>query len=284
MKKPTDLGEHRRRKKRAKVQATLDEIRDVMASDPGFQEAARKRRLEREFAERVAGPQRFSVGDRVVYAGEDEAIPKEWVGVVVEHVWTNEDRLIPGTREVEERPYHSYVVDWRDLRGEVHNDFRDQDSLALVPGRTPGRTGRGFRRNPKMDTKEIETRFKVLVTSANRRHGAFTRPVRLVVDEETALQGRDPEGRGHAAADESTVYIAPKLIDCPGLSAVARRDRQTGVLAHELGHVALFQRGETDHSERDADVEAERLFGYIIRYDKDEVQTIGPGHTRPSWL
>lgn len=135
----------------------------------------------------------------------------------------------------------------------------------------------------------------------------FPYKVRLVVDEETALAGRDPDGRGQAAAEvdemgTGTVYIAPKLANetRPGCLREHHRERQVGVLAHELAHVSLLQRAHDirhrevataralsragkleNHTEREADAEAERLFGYTIRYDEEEVQTISPDGVAP---
>lgn len=143
---------------------------------------------------------------------------------------------------------------------------------------------------------------------------AFPHPVALVVDEKTALNGRDPHSRAHACAEvddsgRGVVYIAPKLVtgfleDPHGKIALfeadradtwptrltaagarALRDRQVGVLSHELGHIALLFRGNEDHTERDADAEAERLFGKRINYDIEDVQTVGRGvHPRPKRL
>ena len=75
-----------------------------------------------------------------------------------------------------------------------------------------------------------------------------------------------------------TVEVAPKLEDRAFKSIC-------GVLAHELGHAYLLQAGATEHSERDADDAAELLFGHVIRYDADEVQTWGSGQSpRPAHL
>lgn len=75
-----------------------------------------------------------------------------------------------------------------------------------------------------------------------------------------------------------TVEVAPKLEDRAFKSIC-------GVLAHELGHAYLLQAGAIEHSERDADDAAELLFGHVIRYDADEVQTWGSGQSpRPAHL
>lgn len=116
--------------------------------------------------------------------------------------------------------------------------------------------------------RSVASVFNTLISQAP--DGAFPGPIALVVDDKTALQGRSPEGRGHACAEVSerkgTIYIAEKLLH-------ADIDRQRGVLAHELAHVHLLMLGQPNHSERDADDKARALFGCIIRYDAEDVQT-----------
>jgi hypothetical protein len=56
-------------------------------------------------------------------------------------------------------------------------------------------------------------------------------------------------------------------------------------LLHELAHVHLLQLGIEDHTEREADEVAKTLWGITIRYDAEDVQTIGPGTSpRPAHL
>lgn len=138
-----------------------------------------------------------------------------------------------------------------------------------------------------LDTKSaqyVEKLFKQLIDRA-REH--FTSTVDLVVDDAVALQGRAPNGRGHACASlnddgTATVFIAWKLI-APLQTSIAHRsqralrERQEGILMHELAHVALLQAGNEEHSERDADDFAEVLWGKRIAYDNEDVQTTGPG-------
>lgn len=57
-------------------------------------------------------------------------------------------------------------------------------------------------------------------------------------------------------------------------------DRILGVIAHEFGHAAAFLLDEDDHSERECDKIAERLFGLKIYYDADDIQCVSGG-TRP---
>ena len=63
-----------------------------------------------------------------------------------------------------------------------------------------------------------------------------------------------------------SIGVAPHMEAQPASRIVA-------VLAHELGHASLLRRGKLDHSEQDADDAAERLFGFRIYYDADDVQT-----------
>lgn len=61
--------------------------------------------------------------------------------------------------------------------------------------------------------------------------------------------------------------------------------RIEGILRHEFGHAVLFFAGRLRHTEREADAAAERLWGDPIRYDTDDVQTLGPGVSpRPAHL
>lgn len=76
-----------------------------------------------------------------------------------------------------------------------------------------------------------------------------------------------------------TIEYAPRLLE-------ASPARVEGVMLHELGHASLMCQGKMEHTERDADREAHRLFGKVIRYDRPlMVQTTGAGVTpRPSVL
>ena len=130
----------------------------------------------------------------------------------------------------------------------------------------------GARRNPEPDAEALHERFEELcdVVSSNAA---------LVVDEEAALAGRDPDSpRAFAATDGYVVYVRPTLAE----QTVERID---GVLMHELGHVILIQSGYPDHTERECDACAEGAFGIAICYDADDVQTTGLGvRPRPAHL
>lgn len=74
------------------------------------------------------------------------------------------------------------------------------------------------------------------------------------------------------------IGIAPKML-------AASHARVQGVLAHELGHVIMLAEGKWHHTERDADLAAEHLFGLQIAYDDEDIQTTGPGiRPRPAYL
>jgi hypothetical protein len=76
--------------------------------------------------------------------------------------------------------------------------------------------------------------------------------------------------------DHAQITVAPKF-------ARATRDRQRGLLAHELAHGALLCAG-LDHTEAETDAVAEHIFGRPIYYDADDVQTwdsTAPGALRP---
>ena len=73
------------------------------------------------------------------------------------------------------------------------------------------------------------------------------------------------------------VTIAPKLI---GQSM----NRVDALLRHELAHGLLLTLNQP-HTECDCDHTAELVFGAPIRYDAEDVQTLGPGaHPRPGHL
>ncbi|MSQ55772.1 MAG: hypothetical protein EXR31_10440 [Betaproteobacteria bacterium] len=74
-----------------------------------------------------------------------------------------------------------------------------------------------------------------------------------------------------------------RIVVAPSLDGQAS-DRIEGVLRHEFGHAVLFFAGR-QHTEREADDAAETLWGTPIRYDSDDVQTIGAGVApRPTHL
>lgn len=75
------------------------------------------------------------------------------------------------------------------------------------------------------------------------------------------------------------IVVAPKLVVCDD------EDRVQGVLRHEFGHAALWHMGRMNHSEREADMLGEDLFGEPIFYDVETVQTLSEGmRPRPNHL
>ncbi len=82
-----------------------------------------------------------------------------------------------------------------------------------------------------------------------------------------------PRKRNYAycidAPSGPVIVLAPK-------ARRASEERVLGVLAHEFGHALAFLAG-AEHTERDADDLAERVFGLRINYDTDDVQTVGEG-------
>lgn len=73
------------------------------------------------------------------------------------------------------------------------------------------------------------------------------------------------------------VTIAPRMIGQP-------MHRVDALLRHELAHGLLLTLHQP-HTERDCDRTAELVFGAPIRYDAEDVQTLGPGvHPRPGYL
>ena len=118
--------------------------------------------------------------------------------------------------------------------------------------------------------------FRRLLTQARRRVPA------LAVTLHTGGAREFPAARDFAYCKldgkQITVVVAPRM-------ARQARSRIEGVLRHELAHAVFFALGEPRHSEREADQLAAALFGGLIRYDRDDVQTTGVGrHPRPAHL
>ena len=77
------------------------------------------------------------------------------------------------------------------------------------------------------------------------------------------------------------ITIAPRML-------TASRERQEGVLRHEIGHALLLLHDvdPATHNELACDEAARLLFGAPIYYDEEDVQTTDPTGTtpRPSYL
>lgn len=116
--------------------------------------------------------------------------------------------------------------------------------------------------------------FDRLAKQARSTVGSKFRP-RLYVGNSAEF----PEARNFAyCTDGLIIVVAPKMVK-------SAPHRIEGVLAHELGHALLFYFGRFDHSERDADDMAERVFGKAILYDRDTVQSTEHGVCpRPAFL
>lgn len=115
--------------------------------------------------------------------------------------------------------------------------------------------------------------FNKLKVHIEKRSG---RPlmVSLVVDYERSY----PKPRDYAQTDGSVIYVSPKML-------LAEQHRVEGLLRHEFAHVVFIQSGNWNHSEREADLLAEELFGAKILYDSDDIQSISHGRApRPNYL
>jgi len=87
-----------------------------------------------------------------------------------------------------------------------------------------------------------------------------------------------PTARDYAMTNGFVVYLSPKILQ-------ADLPRVHGLLRHELGHAVLMQAGLHEHTERQVDQLAEALFGDVIYYDDEEIQTIEKGTSpRPKHL
>ena len=72
---------------------------------------------------------------------------------------------------------------------------------------------------------------------------------------------------------------APQITVRPTLHEQAKH-RIRAVLAHEFAHAYLLQRSVA-HTERQCDALANVMFGVVIRYDRDDVQTIATRGVAP---
>ena len=119
----------------------------------------------------------------------------------------------------------------------------------------------------------------------NRRQQAvFTQPG-LSVSGEIGDASDFPEPRDYAysawGGGRALIVFAPKILR-------ANTARQDALIRHELGH-ALLQSAGLEHSEAECDAVAERVFGDLIYYDSDNVQTLnanakGARRPRPAHL
>ena len=109
--------------------------------------------------------------------------------------------------------------------------------------------------------------FRRLLAAVQSRYPAFD----AVLAQGDARRFRTR--RAHAWCESTT---PPRIVYAPKMER-ADLDRIEGVLRHEFGHALAFHADAIDHTERDADDLAHLLFGDVIRYDADDVQTFGPG-------
>lgn len=75
---------------------------------------------------------------------------------------------------------------------------------------------------------------------------------------------------------KATIRFSQKVLYVPTAT-------QDALIRHELSH-AMLQNASLDHSERECDAVAERIFGDLIYYDSNDVQTLDahrPGAKRP---
>jgi hypothetical protein len=110
--------ESRKKLARTRVQATLNDAMDIMGSDPGFQELARKRNVAAKADKLKAGPQLFKPGQTVSHI-DQASVP--WQGRVTAAEYRENDIDGPG---------HYYNVKWWNPKlNQYHEDYLHQDSL-----------------------------------------------------------------------------------------------------------------------------------------------------------
>lgn len=117
----TDITGRIAARRRERRTAALASMYATMAADPGFQQAARRRRAEETMQQYAAGPQLFKRGDRVTYAGTDGAIPASWRGRVAVYEWHPEWS--------DDSDGHFYTVRWTTPEGATHEGVHHQSDL-----------------------------------------------------------------------------------------------------------------------------------------------------------
>ena len=121
--------------------------------------------------------------------------------------------------------------------------------------------------------KQLEEHFYCLKTIAETVLG-YPIKVELKIDNES----RYPKLRDYAKTTGDIIYFSPKIFQ-------ASKERMDGLMRHEFAHVILMKQGDFDHSEREADLIAEIVFGGNIYYDDQDIQTTLAGkRPRPHYL
>jgi len=121
-----------------------------------------------------------------------------------------------------------------------------------------------------------DTVFEVFNRLKQRIERLSGRPlaVGLVIDYKRPY----PKPRDFAQTDGMIIYVSPKMLS-------AEAHRVEGLLRHEFAHVVFIQSGNWDHTERETDMLAEEMFGDVILYDSEDIQSISEGRSpRPHYL
>lgn len=118
------------------------------------------------------------------------------------------------------------------------------------------------------------TRVRRVLTLLARRAGVSVR-------HRVGRTAEFPEARDFAYCTDAE-GAPPIIVTAPKLER-QRIERIVGILAHECGHAALLQ-DHPDHREADADRVGSQIMGVPVRYDREAVETSGPGVRRPRWL
>jgi hypothetical protein len=182
--------EEQKAKNREKMETMMRETMDLMAQDPGFQRAARKRQAEQKMREHAAGRQLFKKGDRVVYAGDDEAIPANWRGRIVEHEWFSDHTKDPETDELVETREHNYIVKWYNPKlGQYHEGLHHQDELK-AHGKTSAAVSAATRNKPEFKFYVVDNATKKIVSG---------HPDRMSAMEAAKAYGESGKGRAAVA-------------------------------------------------------------------------------------
>lgn len=130
-----------------------------------------------------------------------------------------------------------------------------------------------FRRLFAAERRRFMAHFPLM--AADREGGPSVLVLESVCPLMTACSPRDLAVTMDDDGGHTTIAVVARLLAMP-------RNSILGVIRHELGHAALWG---FDHSEQDADDAAEDATGEKIRYDRNDVQTVGRGaYPRPRHL
>lgn len=115
-------------------------------------------------------------------------------------------------------------------------------------------------------TRQSDLRARFLRELGTVRQHAPDLDVTLKIGKASEFPAKRDYAYCASDGDKAVITVAPKMLRAPA-------HRQTALLRHELAHAYLMAH-DLDHTERECDAVAERLFDAPIYYDADLVQTV----------